>query len=672
MDMTHRAYSFLEIKSVSEEKRIIRGVATTPGVDRVGDIVEPLGIKFKNPMPLLWQHDSDKPVGLVRFDKPTKDGVTFEAELPKVDDAGALRERIEEAWQSVKLGLVRAVSIGFRALEYAFMDEGGIRFVKTEVYELSLVTIPANAQAVITGLGKNMDAAAAAVIKKFDLNAPTVSGHLVLRTNATRPASGKSINLNLRPKEGHDAMKDVGAQIAALKEQRTQKASVMEAIQKAASDAGRTKTADERQKFDEARDELKTLDAEIADLEAIEAIYKPGAKRVDPGVGGNGTERRTVPATPEKRLEKGIAFAQLIKVRAVAMKENRDVEKVAARMYGPDSQIVGIVKAGEQVPGSTTSGNWGVDLISSEGAAAADFAEYLRPATILGKFGMNGIPALRRVPFRRPLILGTGGASGYWVGEGKPKPVSQANFDRSTLDPLKCATIVVLTEENIRDSSPSSDVIVRDDLRAALAKLEDEAFIDPTNAGSAGVKPAGILYTAGADHAIAAESYSDETDVILDIRSLMQRYIDANNPAGQAVLIMEEGTALACGLILNALGQRAFPGLGMRGGELQGIPVITSENVTSGVVSVVNASDVLYADDGEVSVDMSREASIEMKDQANITQNGLAGTGASLVSMFQNNMVAIRAEHTLNWKRRRPVVGAYLTGVAWGGAVNVS
>lgn len=437
-------------------------------------------------------------------------------------------------------------------------------------------------------------------------------------------------------------------------------------IQSKAMEANRPKDADEQAKFDQLKTDVEAIDKELADLRFMESSVATTVQPV------NKANTSTVPARVAPKLDKGIAFAQLIKVRAVAMKENRDIEKVAVRMYGENSIIAGVIKAGEQVPGSTISGTWGVDLISSEGAAAADFAEYLRPATILGKFGQNGIPALRRVPFRRPLILQTGGAVGNWVGEAKPKPVDQLDFDRSVLGPLKCATIVVLSEENIRDSSPSSDMIVRDDLRNALAQLEDEAFIDPTNAGAANVKPAGILYTAGGDHAIAAESYSDETDVILDIRSLMQRYIDANNPAGQAVLIMEEGTAMAAGLILNALGQRAFPGLGMKGGELQGIPVITSENTPAGIVAVVNASDVLLADDGEVSVDMSREASLEMKDSGNITQDGAAGTGASLVSLWQNNLVGIRAEHTINWKRRRPVVGAYLTGVAWGGAVNAS
>src|SRR5690606_36619886 len=152
MEMTQRAYSCVEVKSVNEEKRIIRGVATTPTVDRVGDIVEPLGVRFKNPLALLWQHQHDMPIGTVKFAKPTEEGITFEAEIPTIDEPGTLRDRIEEASQSINIGLVRAVSIGFRPIEYAFMDNGGIRFSETEVFELSAVTIPANQQALIASV----------------------------------------------------------------------------------------------------------------------------------------------------------------------------------------------------------------------------------------------------------------------------------------------------------------------------------------------------------------------------------------------------------------------------------------------------------------------------------------------------------------------------------------
>lgn len=156
--MQNRAYSVLHVKAMDEDAdaRVIRGVATTPTPDRVGDVVEPLGVSFKNPLPLLWQHRHDMPVGTVKFDKPTKDGITFEARFAKASKSATLMARIDEAWESVKLGLVSAVSIGFRSLEHAVMKDGGYRFVRSEVYELSLVTIPAQSEAILTAV-KNFD-----------------------------------------------------------------------------------------------------------------------------------------------------------------------------------------------------------------------------------------------------------------------------------------------------------------------------------------------------------------------------------------------------------------------------------------------------------------------------------------------------------------------------------
>lgn len=154
--MADRAFSILMIKSMDEKTRTIRGVATNPQADRMGDTVQPLGVKFQNPLPLLWQHDSMQPVGKVNFDKPTAKGITFEATIASLDTPGTLKDRLDEAWQSIQLGLVTAVSIGFRALGYTPLKSGGLDFTETEVFELSLVTVPANAGAMITQI-KAMD-----------------------------------------------------------------------------------------------------------------------------------------------------------------------------------------------------------------------------------------------------------------------------------------------------------------------------------------------------------------------------------------------------------------------------------------------------------------------------------------------------------------------------------
>ena len=173
--MQNRAYSVLTVKSIDDDSRVIKGVATTPTVDRMGDIIEPEGVKFQNPLAFLWQHDHKQPIGQVKFDEPTPAGINFEAQFAHPDSvqSASLKDRLQEAWDCVKTGLVRAVSIGFRPIEYSFMDSGGIRFTETEVYELSAVTIPANSQALISTI-KSLDATArkAAGVPEPEVPAP--------------------------------------------------------------------------------------------------------------------------------------------------------------------------------------------------------------------------------------------------------------------------------------------------------------------------------------------------------------------------------------------------------------------------------------------------------------------------------------------------------------------
>jgi HK97 family phage prohead protease len=157
----NRAYSLLTVKRVSEDERIIEGIATTPAPDRMGDIVEPNGASFKLPLPLLWQHNSREPVGHVTDAHVGKDGITVVARIMKMAEPGRLKDRLDEAWQSVKTGLVQGLSIGFTATERSYIeDSNSIRFLKWNWLELSLVTIPANAEASITTVRSLCDQAA--------------------------------------------------------------------------------------------------------------------------------------------------------------------------------------------------------------------------------------------------------------------------------------------------------------------------------------------------------------------------------------------------------------------------------------------------------------------------------------------------------------------------------
>lgn len=144
--------------------------------DRIGDIIDPLGVKFENPLPFLWMHRHDQPIGTVKFEKPTKAGINFEAEIAQTDEPGTLKERLDEAWQSIKMKLVRAVSIGFRPLEYSFMENGGIRYSESECYELSAVTIPMNADALISSVKSISGKTDLDVIRALDADARHEAG----------------------------------------------------------------------------------------------------------------------------------------------------------------------------------------------------------------------------------------------------------------------------------------------------------------------------------------------------------------------------------------------------------------------------------------------------------------------------------------------------------------
>lgn len=470
-------------------------------------------------------------------------------------------------------------------------------------------------------------------------------------------------------------------QIAAFEAQRTTKATEQKSIMDEAAGKGETLDAEGQEKFDELQTEIVAIDGHLKRLRLVEKSV--GSSLATPVAGASseeasatrGGEHIQVKAPP--KLAPGVALARLVKCLGMANGVMSEAAGIARKRYGDESGAFGVLKSlserGDKlgvekasvVAGSTVSGNWASELVGDETSAIADFVEYLRPQTIIGKFGANGIPALKSVPFRVPLVTQTAKGAGYWVGESKPKPLTSWNYSRTTLTPLKVANIAVLTEELIRDGSPNADVLVRDELVAALRERLDIDFIDPTKTASSGISPASI--TNGAAHG-AASGTGDADDIRADVRSLIGEYIAANNPPTSGVLIMRSGTALALSLMVNALGQNEFNGISMNGGVLLGIPVITSEYVPDGIVAMVNASDVYFADEGGFAVDLSREASLQMLD--NPTNDTTTPTATSLVSMFQTNSVAFRAERALNWAKRRSTAVAYLTGVAWGGAVN--
>ncbi len=152
-----KAYSVLKVKAITDDgdTRTITGIASTPKQDRDDDIMDMAGARFALPMPFLWQHSHNQPIGEVTNATVTEEGIEITATIVKIEEEGALKTRIDEAWQSIKSGLVKGLSIGFRLLEYNYLEDSyGLHIKEWEWYELSAVTVPANPDGKITSVKK--------------------------------------------------------------------------------------------------------------------------------------------------------------------------------------------------------------------------------------------------------------------------------------------------------------------------------------------------------------------------------------------------------------------------------------------------------------------------------------------------------------------------------------
>jgi HK97 family phage major capsid protein/HK97 family phage prohead protease len=633
----HRAYALFHVKAVDADKRIITGTATTPEPDRVGDIIEPLGVSFKNPLPLLLFHDAKKPVGTTTFKKATKDGIEFTATLPTIDEPGTLKDRVDEAWQSIKAGLVSGVSVGFRAIEEAFNKEtGGFRFLKTEVLELSLVTVPANASATIHSI-KAIDLAASGP------HLPGVTGFSLPVVRATKGAAAMTIP----------------EQITQWSNTRAPKAARMNELMTKSAETGVTLDEAQSEEYDGLEREIESIDKHLVRLKTQEKANLTQATAIT-----NTTDQLTASqlrggspyqsVTVKANVEKGIPFARMCMALAAGGGDSYKTKMVAQQWKDSTPEVEQMcehmwrTKAAVAV-GTTTDSTWAGPLVVTQ--PLNDFLELLRPKTLLGR-----IPGLKHVPFNISIPSQTTGGTYAWVGQNKPKPVTKADYLAVTLSFAKAAGIIVLSEELVTLSTPSAEALVRQEMLDGMSMFLDTQFCDPAVAVSAGVNPASI--TNGA--ATIASSGVTGAAAKVDLASRVGVFVAANYSLGESVWLMNEANAFGIGLSVNGLGQPLFPGFtGQNGGMLMGIPVVVSNNVGARVI-LAHAPSILYADEGGIRIDVSREASVQMDSAPTDTVDATT----VYLSLWQRNLIGLKAERIITWKVARATGVTYITTAA--------
>lgn len=98
---------------------------------------------------LLWQHDPGQPIGVYDEMREDEHGLFVKGRLADTPEG-------DRAYKLLKMGALSGLSIGFRTLKSKMDDETGIRtLTEIELWEVSLVTFPANQAARVTGVKAN-------------------------------------------------------------------------------------------------------------------------------------------------------------------------------------------------------------------------------------------------------------------------------------------------------------------------------------------------------------------------------------------------------------------------------------------------------------------------------------------------------------------------------------
>lgn len=167
----------LNLKSISEEGRFAGYASVFDVVDNQRDVIVrgAFAGTIRNrvsEIKLLWQHRMDEPIGVFTAMFEDARGLYVEGQLLKNV------ARAQEALALLKAGAISGLSIGYSPLRYTLDPDTGIRMIReVELWEVSLVTFPANAAANVTVVKSAAPAQMVALSDALDRAIETLTHH---------------------------------------------------------------------------------------------------------------------------------------------------------------------------------------------------------------------------------------------------------------------------------------------------------------------------------------------------------------------------------------------------------------------------------------------------------------------------------------------------------------
>jgi HK97 family phage prohead protease len=638
--------------------------------DRIGDVISANGwdiTNFKRNPIALWNHSANHPIG--RWSNVRVDGGALRGHLELAPKGASAR--IDEIRALIDAGILQAVSVGFRPLESKLLNEkdpwGGSRYLRQELIETSLVSVPANPNAL-------------AVAKALNISSETQD--LVFRQ--VRQTEDKTKRRSFTAKHGTTSREGKGAtmslaqRIIDLQTYIGNKTTELDA-HLASQDDSNVKETD-LQKTQDLNTQLNQARKQHAALVEAE---KNIAGTVTNGSGNGDARGRALTTTtftqehhdpvvapiivksPKKAIE---PLDYLVRAGVIALAaKNWGIPPDAARLkiYGEDEETKVVfdwaVRAAS-APALTTVAGWAQELVQQ---IYADLMGLLFAKSIFPRLSAKGLSlsfgAAGKIVL--PTRSRTPTLAGSFVGEGMAIPVRQGAFTSTTYTPKKLAVITVWSREMQDHSIPAIEGVLRDAIQSDTAVAIDSVLLDANPATT--IRPAGILNgvsvtTATAGGGIAA--------VVGDIKGLVgalttNTFGNIRSPAW----LMNPVDMLSASLA-TAANTGLFPFKDEIGrGSLANIPIIDSATITAKTVILVDAADFVTFQGDVVRMELSDQATLHMEDTSPLDLvSGSPGVVASPQrSLFQTDSIALRMIAPLNWAFRRTGVLAWTQNVTW-------
>ena len=142
--------SGLQLKNIAADGTFAGYASVFDVIDNQKDIVLPGAFKKsllnrERDIKLLWQHQFAEPIGVVERLFEDRRGLYIEGRL-LLEVAKA-----REVHVLLKSGAIKGMSIGYTPVKYSYDPDNGVRMLsQVDLWEISLVTFPANEAALVT------------------------------------------------------------------------------------------------------------------------------------------------------------------------------------------------------------------------------------------------------------------------------------------------------------------------------------------------------------------------------------------------------------------------------------------------------------------------------------------------------------------------------------------